>query len=93
MAYARSFGLPVVVTSARRSAAQQASLTPASGLYKASPNTSRHVQGRAFDLGFSGYRWQEVPYEYWRWLGAVWKSAGGRWGGDFSKPDPIHFDW
>lgn len=93
VAYARSFGLPVVVTSARRTAAEQAALTPAAGLYKASPATSKHVQGRAFDLAFSGWDWRDVPYEYWRWLGAVWKSAGGRWGGDFKRPDPIHFDW
>lgn len=93
VAYARSFGLPVVVTSAYRTAAEQAALTPAAGLYKASPTGSRHVQRRAFDLGFSGYHWRDVPPEYFRWLGAVWKSVGGRWGGDFSRPDPVHFDW
>lgn len=93
VAYARSLGLPVIVTSARRTAAQQAALTPAAGLYKASPTTSRHVTGTAFDLGFAGYRWDEVPMEYWRWLGSVWVSLGGRWGGNFAKPDPIHFDW
>jgi len=93
VAYARSFGLPVVVVSAYRTAAEQASLTPGAGLYKASPTASRHVQRRAFDLGFSGYHWSEVPPEYFRWLGAVWKAAGGRWGGDFQRPDPVHFDW
>lgn len=91
VAYARSFGLPVVVVSAVRTAAEQEALEPGPGLYKA--KNSRHVQRRAFDLGFSGYTWREVPMEYWRWLGAVWKSLGGRWGGDFSRPDPVHFDW
>ena len=91
--YARQVGIPVVVTSARRTAQQQLKLIPAAGLYKADPATSRHVQGRAFDLAIAGFAWQEVPDRYWRWLGAVWKGAGGRWGGDFRRPDPIHFDW
>jgi hypothetical protein len=26
------------------------------------------------------------------WLGAVWEAWGGRWGGRFSKPDPVHFE-
>jgi hypothetical protein len=89
--YGRSLGLPLVVTSGRRSQAQQEALVPAAGLYKAV--NSRHVLGRAFDLGFAGYRWQEVPWEYWEFLGRIWESAGGRWGGRFRKPDPIHFDW
>lgn len=25
-------------------------------------------------------------------LGAIWKRLGGRWGGEFSSPDPNHFD-
>lgn len=91
MAYGRSLGLPLVVTSGRRTQAQQEALVPAAGLYKAV--ASKHVLGRAFDLGFIGYRWQEVPWEYWEFLGRVWESAGGRWGGRFRKPDPIHFDW
>lgn len=94
VAYARAAGIPVVVTSARRSLAQQKALTPAKGLYKASnPSQSRHVQGRAFDLSIEGFYWDEVDPAYWRWLGDVWKRLGGRWGGNFSKPDPIHFDW
>jgi len=93
VAYARSYGLPVVVVSAYRSPAEQEALTPGRGLYKASVQGSRHVQRRAFDLGISGYRWQDVNPEYFRWLGSVWKYLGGRWGGDFSRPDPVHFDW
>lgn len=91
LAFARSQGIPVVVTSGFRTAAQQAALTPAAGLYKAAK--SRHTEGRAFDLGISGYQWHQVPPEYFRWLGSIWKALGGRWGGDFSRPDPIHFDF
>ena len=93
VAAARNLGLPLVVVSGRRSAAQQAALSAGAGLPKASASTSRHVAGRAFDLGFSGYRWDEVPPEYWRWLGEAWESLGGRWGGRFSTYDPVHFDW
>lgn len=91
VAFLRSQGFAVVVTSGYRTAAEQAALKPAAGLYKATK--SRHTEGRAFDIGISGYAWNQVPMEYWRWFGAVWKALGGRWGGDFSKPDPIHFDW
>lgn len=91
VAYLRSVGLPVAVTSGRRTARQQAELTPAAGLYKAV--NSRHVEGRAFDLALIGYRWQEVPPAYWRFMGTIWEQLGGRWGGNFSRPDPIHFDW
>jgi len=94
VAIARYYGLPVVVTSGYRTATQQAKLTPGAGLPKAkNPLLSRHVQRRAFDLGFQGYRWYEIPMDYWQWLGAIWRNAGGRWGGDFSVSDPVHFDW
>lgn len=93
VAWLRASGWPVVVTSAVRSAAQQAALKAKnpSGLPVASPTTSRHVLRRAFDLGFQGYRWQEIPADYWRQMGEVWEYLGGRWGGRFG--DPVHFDW
>lgn len=34
-----------------------------------------------------------TPLEVWAALGGAWKRlTGGRWGGDFSKSDPNHFD-
>jgi len=30
--------------------------------------------------------------EEWQFLGGIWKSLGGRWGGEFSEPDLNHFD-
>ncbi|HIJ80060.1 MAG TPA: hypothetical protein HPP69_12215 [Deltaproteobacteria bacterium] len=44
------------------------------------PGRSKHQQGRAFDV--SG------PKEWLTWLGAVWKSWGGRWW----ESDPVHFE-
>lgn len=78
------------VSSARRSSSEQARLYR---LYLAGrarypvapPGRSLHEQGRAIDL--------VARPEVLRWLGAIWKAAGGRWGGDFkSQPDDIHFE-
>lgn len=46
---------------------------------------SWHTVGGGFDLG--GRR-SDLDY-----AGAIWKALGGRWGGDFSTPDPNHFDF
>jgi peptidoglycan LD-endopeptidase CwlK len=48
----------------------------------APPGTSKHELGRALDIG--GMTPAQLSY-----LGAVWRSWGGTWGGDFR--DPIHF--
>lgn len=88
--FARSQGLPIIVTSGRRSRALQDELIR-QGITAA--QASHHLTGRAFDLGFYGYQWRSVPMEYWRYLGEMWESMGGRWGGRFRKSDPIHFDW
>jgi len=90
VAYAREQGLPIVVTSGRRSRDLQAELIRQGAT---TATNSRHLAGRAFDLGFAGYQWRQIPREYWQWLGTVWESMGGRWGGRFTKYDPIHFDW
>lgn len=44
---------------------------------------SLHNYGHAFDLKVQNSEDQE-------WLGQVWESWGGRWGGRFN--DPNHFD-
>lgn len=49
----------------------------------ARPGTSKHNYGRAFDLHGGN---DEVL----NWLGRVWESWGGVWGGRFR--DPIHFE-
>lgn len=45
---------------------------------------SWHVVGRAFDANFNE---KTLPVAV-----AVWKLLGGRWGGEFSSKDPVHFD-
>lgn len=78
------------VTSAKRSRADQQRLYLAaqagrSRFPAAAPGTSKHETGRAFDLG--GLTASQLRY-----LGRVWTSWGGRWGGSFRKRDPIHFE-
>ena len=75
------------VTSAYRSTAEQTRLYRnfVAGRSKypvAPPGASWHEFGRAIDI--------IARPEVLRWLGGLWKHAGGRWGGDFN--DDIHFD-
>ena len=80
---ARRYGLNPVVTSTRRSRATQRRLyanwkSGKSPYPAAVPGTSLHELGWAFDM------WSEdMP-----WLGRVWQSWGGVWGG---ARDPVHY--
>lgn len=47
----------------------------------AKPGCSQHNYGLAFDMVSQNNAW----------LGRVWESVGGRWGGTFSNYDPVHF--
>lgn len=49
----------------------------------AKPGTSRHEGGRAFDLPSSA---RNDIYRFWAPLVKL------KWGGDFSHPDPIHYE-
>jgi len=81
----------LVVTSARRSSAKQAQLywywkKGISDIPANPPGTSLHEFGLAFDLARIGVDPLSDPLL--NWLGAVWTSWGGRWGG---ARDPVHF--
>lgn len=65
------------IISARRSAARNREVGGAA--------RSNHLLGLAIDL-------EGVSDADLRSLGALWVSWGGRWGGNFSKPSPRHFD-
>lgn len=74
------------ITSAKRSTAEQARLyrrylAGQSQFPAAPPGKSLHEKGLAIDM--------VARPEVLRWVGAVWTSWGGRWGGD---RDPIHFE-
>jgi len=81
----------LVVTSSRRDSNKQAALYSAwqRGLSKIPanrPGTSLHEYGLAFDLARIGIDPLTDPLL--AWLGAIWESVGGRWGG---QRDPVHF--
>ena len=55
---------------------------------------SRHTfcPSMAADLRVADLPASTTPFEFWAFLGQIWKAMGGRWGGHFSTPDPNHFD-
>ena len=81
----------LVVTSALRDSAKQAELrrkweSGESKIPANRPGTSLHEYGLAFDMARLGVDPLADPLL--NWLGAVWESWGGRWGG---ARDPVHF--
>lgn len=78
------------ITSGRRPAAYQAELRARwdrgdrAGLVVRPALTSKHTEGRAFDLAADRATLQT--------LGGLAPYAGLRWGGTFTDPDPVHFD-
>ncbi len=65
-------------------------ITPARGC------RSWHTWGRAVDLylprAYQSPTPADVLYDY-EVLGDYWKKMGGKWGGDFSYNDSVHFEW
>lgn len=85
-------GWPLVVTSGLRTPEKQAGLIKA-GLTKA--NSSRHLNGTAFDVSFTGFTREQalaLPAWVWRVVGEAGERLGLRWGGRFTDYDPFHFD-
>jgi len=78
----RAAGYPAIITSGRR--------TVAHNVLVGGVPLSRHLVGRAIDLGFLGV--SPPPLVWLEPGGLLWEAMGGRWGGRFSSPDPIHFD-
>lgn len=81
----------LVVTSARRSLAKQERLyndwiRGVSKIPAAPPGRSLHGYGLAFDLARIGK--DPIGDPLLAYLGAVWTSWGGKWGGE---RDPVHF--
>ena len=84
-------GITIRVTSAKRSTAQQAALYARRGALTypvARPGTSKHELGLAVDLALVGARNSSA----WAAIGEEGERQGLRWGGRFSKPDPVHFE-
>lgn len=87
----KHYDAKLVVTSAFRSMAKQAELRRRwergeSRIPANRPGQSLHNYGLAFDMARLGKDPLGDPLL--NWLGAVWESWGGRWGG---QRDPVHF--
>jgi hypothetical protein len=89
---ARELGLPVVVNAGngRRSKAQaRANLAAGRSWTK----NSLHVTGRAVDIDLYGFAPDDVPIEYWQYLGELGERFGLRWGGRWRVRDWRHFEY
>lgn len=88
---ARTAGYPVIVTSGKRTIAEQRELVR---LGRSSTLNSRHLAGLAFDIDWQGTARDAVPSAFW-WLIGPWaeQQLGLRWGGRWKSPyDPGHFE-
>jgi len=98
--HAAAAGIPLVVTSATRTAAEQDRLyaqgrtTPGPIVTEVRAGGSYHNFGLAADvalLGPDGPTWPEDD-ALWSRIGAIGKSLGLTWGGTFPTPDRPHFE-
>jgi uncharacterized protein YcbK (DUF882 family) len=84
-------GIRIKVVSGHRSTERQRQLyaNRAANPYPvAVPGTSAHERRRAVDVGVIG----GASAATWQRIGAVGKQLGLRWGGDFRRSDPVHFE-
>lgn len=94
IAYAERNGIEVEFvdytyrTCNEQNALYAAGITPAAGC------KSWHAWGRAADLYIPGWRNCDAECKArYAILADYWKSMGGKWGGDFSYADLVHFEW
>jgi len=95
--YAKQLGgVTLELESAYRSPAYQLELQRRwdsgnrAGLISRPASSSKHTEGRAFDIGIVG---PDPSKELWEGLGRLGEALGLRWGGRFPSPDPVHFDY
>lgn len=88
---AREAGYPLVITSGRRTQAEQNAHVAAG---RSRTRRSKHLTGEAFDVDIFGIDRNAVPRWFWALLGP-WaeRELGLTWGGRWSSPyDPGHFE-
>lgn len=87
----RNAGVPLIITSARRTTAEQQKLLAAG---RTKTLNSKHLQGKAFDVDVYGYSRDAIPRSFWNVVGP-WAEAnlGLKWGGRWTSLwDPGHFE-
>jgi len=83
----RTAGIPAIITSARRSYAEQIKLVMAG---KSRTFNSRHLTGKAFDIDVSGWSRQDIPRWFWDAVGPYAERLGLKW--PLPDWDPAHFE-
>jgi uncharacterized protein YcbK (DUF882 family) len=86
---ARDVGVPLIITSSRRSVEEQRRLVEAG---RSRTMNSAHLRGEAFDVDVMGLRRDDIPRWWFSALGAYGESLGLVWGGRWSFYDPGHFE-
>ena len=99
--YARQYRVLLHVTSSFRTPKQQSGLT---GTVVKPASMSNHLAGHAIDINISyGNNWYDsksmrkknlknLPYNVREFINSIRRDKYMRWGGDFSKEDPVHID-
>jgi peptidoglycan L-alanyl-D-glutamate endopeptidase CwlK len=87
---ARRAGIPLMITSGRRSEEEQRVLV---GQGRSQTMRSRHLAGEAFDVDVAGLGRDQVPRWVWDALGPYGESLGLDWGGRWrTLVDLGHFE-
>jgi len=84
---ARNAGVPLIITSSRRSRTEQIKLVMAG---KSRTFNSKHLIGRAFDVDVYGWDRKSVPRYFWDALGDYAERLGLIW--PLPDWDPGHFE-
>jgi peptidoglycan L-alanyl-D-glutamate endopeptidase CwlK len=88
--YLRRRGLPIVITSGRRSLATQRILVSQG---RSTTLQSRHLDGLAFDVDLAHVGRNQVPAWIWDSIGPIGEQFGLTWGGRWkSFRDVGHFE-
>jgi peptidoglycan L-alanyl-D-glutamate endopeptidase CwlK len=95
--FREELGVELVITAGYRSQAEQDKLYD-QGRTRPGPvvtwsRTSKHTQGRAFDITVKGLTPNQVPRSVWYAIGEVGEAIGLKWGGRWrGKKDMPHFE-
>jgi hypothetical protein len=84
---ARDAGVPLIITSSRRSQWEQIKLVMAG---RSRTLNSRHLTGKAFDVDVAGWDRNAVPRVFWDTLGPYAEKLGLKW--PLPDWDPAHFE-
>jgi len=88
--FVRSKGIPLQITSSRRTAGEQRALVRAGSSLT---QQSKHLSGNAFDVDVHGYGRDEIPIWWFYQLGWLGEQLGLRWGGRWTGfRDYGHFE-